>query len=97
MIQHLCGVHVFILSRIAKARRKSRAALQALAPRFKMTPGSSNLSASKNRLLYFKLNSAFTCAVTVTVCGVNSWFGAGVAAFAIARIAMGRGKIGRDS
>ena len=29
--------------------------------------------------LYFKLNSAFTCAVTVTACGVNSSVGAGVA------------------
>ena len=28
-------------------------------------------------LAYFKLNSAFTCAVTVTVCGVNSSVGAG--------------------
>ncbi len=36
---------------------------------------------------YFKLNSAFTCAVTVTVCGVNSSVGAGGAAFAIADIA----------
>ena len=44
--------------------------------------------------LFFKLNNAFTCAVTATVWGVNSSLGAGVAA-AIARAAIGRGKIGR--
>lgn len=37
--------------------------------------------------LYFKLNNAFTCAVTVTVCGVNSSVGAGGAALAMADIA----------
>ena len=37
---------------------------------------------------YFRLNSAFTCAVTVTVCGVNSSVGAGGAVFAMA--VMGR-------
>jgi hypothetical protein len=35
---------------------------------------------------YFKLNSAFTCAVTVTVCGANCSLGAGGAALAIADI-----------
>src|ERR1700756_307495 len=37
-------------------------------------------SGSCDRGSYFKLNSAFTCAVTVTVWGVNSSVGAGVAA-----------------
>jgi hypothetical protein len=38
-------------------------------------------------LNYFKLKSAFTCAVTVTVCGVNSSVGAGAAALAMEDIA----------
>ena len=33
---------------------------------------------------YFKVNNAFTCAVTVTVCGVNSSVGAGGVALAMA-------------
>src|ERR1700692_2143857 len=49
------------------------------------------MEARKSPPLYFKLNRAFTCALTVTVCGVNSSVGAGGAALAIADIARIRG------
>jgi len=44
--------------------------------------------------LYFKLNIAFTCAVTVTFCGVNSWVG-GAGSACVRIIAIDRGGIGR--
>jgi hypothetical protein len=45
-------------------------------------------------MIYFKLNSAFTCAVTVTFWGVNSSVGAGAAAPGVMARAMCNG-IGR--
>ena len=41
----------------------------------------------KTQPAYFRLNSALTCAVTVTICGVNSAVGAGGATLAIAVMA----------
>jgi hypothetical protein len=52
--------------------------------------------ADRNLNNYFKLNNAFTCAVTLTFCGVNSSVGAGGAALGTAAMARAmRGMIGR--
>lgn len=50
------------------------------------SPADPRVMRLKTQPAYFKLNSAFTWAVTVTICGVNSSVGAGGAA-AIAVIA----------
>jgi hypothetical protein len=54
--------------------------------------GLSYLELSHFKLSHFRLNKTFTCAVTVTDCGVNSSVGAGEGAFAAA--VMARAKCG---